>query len=72
MVDVVAASWHGRDTLKVVYRTADGVVDTRLLSRSDEARLSIAAEERHWTLDADGELSKLASEARSIELAHLF
>ena len=66
-VDVVAKTWHGPDTLEVVYRTADGVVDTRLLSRSDEPRLSIAAVERHWTLDADGELFKLASEARRIE-----
>ncbi len=28
-VDVVATTWHGPDTLEVVYRTADGVVDTR-------------------------------------------
>ena len=71
-VTVIATTWHGHDTMEVVYRTPDGAVDNRLLSRSDEARLSIASEERHWTLDADGELFKLASEARRIELAHLF
>ena len=71
-VTIVAVTWHGGDTLELVYRSADGAVDNRLLSRSDEARLSIATEERQWTLDADGELFKLASEARRIELAHLF
>jgi hypothetical protein len=71
-VTVVATTWHGADTLEVVYRTDDGAVDNRLLSRSDELRLSIASKDRHWTLDADGELFKLASEARRIELAHLF
>ncbi|MDF1595724.1 MAG: helicase-related protein [Acidimicrobiia bacterium] len=71
-VAIVATTWHGTDTVEVVYRTSGGAVDNRLLSRSDEARLTIASEERHWTLDADGELFKLASEARRIELAHLF
>ena len=65
-VTVVATSWHGSETLEVVYRTPDGAVDNRLLSRSDENRLSIVADERSWTLDADGELFKLASEARRI------
>ena len=55
-VTAIATSWHGSETLEVVYRTADGAVDNRLLSRSDEQRLSIAAEERQWSLDADGRL----------------
>jgi len=71
-VTIIATAWHGGDTMEVVYRTTEGAVDNRLLSRSDESRLSIASEERHWTLDADGDLFKLASEARRIELAHLF
>lgn len=71
-VTIVAVTWHGGDTLEVVYRTSDGAVDNRLLSRSDEVRLFVATEERSWTLDADGEHFKLASEARRIELAHLF
>ncbi len=37
-VTVLATSWHGSETLEVVYRTADGAVDNRLLSRSDENR----------------------------------
>ena len=71
-VTIIATTWHGGDTLEVVYRAADGAVDSRLLSRSDEPRLSLTTAERRWTLDADGELFKLASEARRIELAHLF
>lgn len=71
-VTVIATVWHGPDAVEVIYRTSDGLVDHRILDRSDEARLSIGPEERRWTLDADGELFKLASEARRIELAHLF
>ncbi len=70
--EIIAVTWHGGDTLEVVYRTDDGDVHNELLSRSDESRLIIAADERQWTLDADGELFKLASEARRIELAHVF
>jgi len=71
-VTIIAASWHGADMLEVVYRTADGAIDSRLLARSDEARLSVATEERRWPFDADGELFRLVSEARRIELAYLF
>lgn len=71
-VTIVATAWHGNDTLEVVYRMADGAVETRLLSRSDEPRLSITSAEQHWTFDADGQLFKLASEARRIQLAYLF
>jgi SNF2 family DNA or RNA helicase len=70
--EIIAATWHGGDTLEVIYRTDDGDVHNELLSRSDESRLTIAADERQWTLDGDGELFKLASEARRIELAHVF
>lgn len=42
-VTVIATTWHGSETLEVVYRSADGAVDNRLLSRSDENRLSIAS-----------------------------
>ncbi len=68
---VVAVDWHGAGTVQVVYRTFQGVSE-RLLSRADEARLSVATEERPWTLDAPGHAFKLASEAHRIQLAHLF
>ena len=70
-VTVVAVSWHGSSTVLVTYRIPGGV-DERLLSRADEARLSIPAKERPRKLDAPGHEFKLASEARRIQLAHLF
>ena len=71
-VEVVAVTWHGDDALEVIYRRPDAAVDSRLLSRSDEPRMSVSSEDRKWSLDADGELFKLLSEARRIQLAHLF
>lgn len=68
---VVAVDWHGAGTVQVVYRTSQGVSE-RLLSRDDEARLSVATAERPWTLEAPGHAFKLASEALRIHLAHLF
>ncbi|MYA39142.1 MAG: DUF3883 domain-containing protein, partial [Acidimicrobiia bacterium] len=68
---VVAVDWHGAGTVQVVYRTSQGVAE-RLLSRDDEARLSVATADRPWTLDAPGHAFKLASEALRIHLAHLF
>src|SRR5690554_1559669 len=72
MATIVAVDWHGNDTVEVVYRTDDGQVSSRLLTRADQERLSIEKERRLWTLHADGELFKLAAEARRIKLAHLF
>jgi len=72
MATIVAVDWHGNDTVEVVYRTDDGLVSSRLLTRADQERLSVENERRLWTLDADGELFKLAAEARRIRLAHLF
>ena len=69
---VVAVEWHGPDTVDVVYRSENGTVQSRLLSRSDEARLVIEQADRPWALDADGDLFRLASEARRIQLGHLF
>lgn len=53
-VTVVATSWHGSETVEVVYRTADGAVDNRLLSRSDEQRLSALSARKLsiWTADS--------------------
>lgn len=68
--EVIAVEWFGSDTVEVTFRSDDGVVGQRLQSRSDESRLVVAAAEKPWTLDADGDLFKLVSEARRIELAY--
>jgi hypothetical protein len=43
-----------------------------LLDRHDEARLVVEKTERAWSMDADGSLFRLVSEAKRISLAHLF
>ena len=69
---VLAVEAHGPETVEVTYRTDDGAVGSRLLVRSDEHRLAIEPAERPWPLTADGANLRLASEARRIQLAHLF
>lgn len=71
-VTVAAVTRHGEDDIEVIYADAEGNLGRGLLSRADEDRLSLAAAERSWPLDADGDLFKLVSEARRIESAHLF
>jgi hypothetical protein len=71
-VTVVAVSWHGTQAVTLRYRDAKGQVAERLVFRSDESQLSLTAEAAGWTFDADGGLFRLVSEARRIQLAHLF
>ncbi len=72
-VRVIAAEWHGDAAVTLTYRDSAGNVSERLLFRSDEG--SFAVEEgttRAWSFDGDGHLFRLVSEARRIQLAHLF
>lgn len=71
-VAVVALDWLGADALSVVYRSPDGRVSERMLSRSDEARLTPATATRAWSFRSDGRNFRLATEALRIKLAHLF
>ncbi len=71
-VTVAAVTRHGENDIEVFYSDAERGLGHGLLSRTDEERLSVAAAERSWPLDADGDLFKLVSEARRIESAHLF
>ena len=70
-VSVVAVRWHGTTALTLTYRDAAGQVDERLLYRDDETSLDITPG-RKWAFDGDGHLFRLVSEARRIQLAHLF
>jgi SNF2 family DNA or RNA helicase len=69
---VVQARWHGLSALTVTFRDEGGRVAEQVLFRDDEAKLEKVAAGRAWSFDADGELFRLASEARRIELAWLF
>lgn len=72
VVRVVSVESVGANALTVYYKTPDGRVSERMLFRTDEAHLSIAAAGRPWAFDAPGEEFKLAVEACRINLAYLF
>ena len=72
VVTIVAATWNGSAAVTLTYRTDDGKTGERLVYRDDEQKLSLAQSGRPWSFDADGDLFRLASEARRIELAWMF
>ena len=69
-VTVVALQVHGPDSATLTYRTAEGGLGERLISAADLAVVAPAPTSR-WSFDADGELFRLASEARRMRFAHL-
>jgi superfamily II DNA or RNA helicase len=69
-VKVIAVERTG-EMFNVVYQDDGGRLEARLVSLSDLVGLRINDEVR-WTFDGDGKGFRLASEARRIELAHLF
>jgi len=71
-VSVVSVRWHGSNAMSVVFREPSGKVEEQLLYRDDESRLEVSQQGRPWSFDGDGALFRLVSEARRIELAHLF
>ena len=71
-VTVVATKWHGSVALTLTCRDAAGNVSERVLYRDDEPALRVETSTRGWSFDADGDLFRLAAEARRIQLAHLF
>lgn len=72
-VRVVDVSWHGSSALTLTYTDElTGRTDQELLYRDDESRLVVEQAGRPWSLDGDGALFRLASEAKRISLAHLF
>lgn len=71
-VTVVDVQWFGTDALELTYKTDGGRLGSTLLYRDNEAQLEVVTAGRPWSFDSDGQLFKLASEARRIQLAHLF
>ena len=72
LISVVSIRWFGTEAVELTYKDSTGVVANRLVYRSDEPTFSIAETGHPWSFDADPALFKLASEARRIQLAHLF
>jgi superfamily II DNA or RNA helicase len=72
-IRVVDVSWHGSSAMTLTYTDElTGRTDQELLDRNDEARLVVEQAGRAWSLDGDGRLFRLASEAKRISLAYLF
>lgn len=71
-VEVIDVKWHGVDVIELTFRTQAGKPDSELLFRDREPQLEVVGAGRRWSYEADGELFRLVSEARRIELAHLF
>lgn len=72
-VKVVDLVWHGSSAVTLTYTDdSSGKPAQQLLYRDDESRLSVEAVGRAWSMDADGGLFRLVSEAKRIALAYLF
>jgi superfamily II DNA or RNA helicase len=72
-VKVVDVAWHGTSAITLTYTDdSTGKADQELLYRDDEARIVVERGGRAWSMDADGHLFRLVSEAKRISLAYLF
>jgi len=69
---VKSVEFHGENTVEAIFADSRGALHSRILSREDEPSLDLVEATRPWSFDADGNLFRLVSEARRIELAWLF
>lgn len=70
-ITLVAVEPHGDAIVNLVYKDDNGSLADRLVTAEQIAGVQVITG-RRWSFDADGGTFKLASEARRIELAHLF
>ena len=72
-VKVVDVDWHGTNAITLTFTDESaGRPGQELLYRDDESRLSVEQAGRAWSMDADGGLFRVVSEAKRISLAYLF
>lgn len=71
-ITVDAIKWHGSQCLTLTFRDESGKSDSRLCYEDEAADFEEVAAGRRWSFDGDGDLLRLVSEARRIQLAHLF
>ena len=72
-VEVVAVKWYGESAIDLIYKVpGTGLPGTCLLYRDAEPDLEVLEPGPRWSFGGDGQLFRLASEARRIQLAHLF
>jgi SNF2 family DNA or RNA helicase len=72
LVTVVEAKWYGSDVIELIYKEANGNIDSELIYRDREPELEIITSSLPWSFNGDGSLLRLVSEAHRIQLAHLF
>ena len=72
VVTVAAVIPIADGAVQLLYKTPDGTIKERLLTREDEAGLALATVERPWSFAGDGDAFKLVVEAKRIDLAFLF
>src|SRR5688500_4948271 len=72
LVHVVDVKWIGTVAVELTYKDSSGRLGSELLYRDREPTLEVAAAGRPWSFDADPARFRLVSEARRIQLAHLF
>ena len=72
LVTVVDVRWFGTTVIEVTYKDAAGRLGNELLYRDREPTIEVAVAGQPWTFDGDSHLFRLVSEARRIQLAHLF
>lgn len=72
-VTVEMVNWRpDNKTVGIIYKDTYGNLNNTLLFRHDEPRLEIVTPGRSWRFDGGGDMFHLVSEARRIQLAHLF
>ncbi len=71
-VQVLAVQHHGKDVIEITFKDESGRPGSRLCYRGEETQFELVDKGRAWSFDGDGALLRLVSEARRIQLAHLF
>ena len=71
-ITVDAIKWHGSRCLTLTFRDETGKSDSRLCYEDEAVDFEEVVAGRRWSFDGDGDLLRLVSEARRIQLAHLF
>jgi SNF2 family DNA or RNA helicase len=69
---VKSVEFHGSNAMEIIFTDAKGALHNRILTRDDEPSLDPVEITRPWSFDADGNLFRVVSEARRIQLAWLF
>ena len=72
MVTIKSCELIGAGCAEITFQTASGRMDTRLLYRDDESKLTLEKSKRPLSFTADPHLFRLASEAQRIKLGYLF